>query len=169
MKDYLGNEFLIWLWWMTETAEGLVKLGGDKSEVAVLMDKALDMDCAWGALGKQTLRAEGPTKLAEAGDALATGKWPRKAGLMLAETSGGEAQPWVFTLQADRWIVSSAALPDVADAAVPRDLITARLEMTGQLADTIDGLFKVFLKARVGSGWPTQRKAIREWIVGRRK
>lgn len=172
LKDYLGNEFLIWLWWKLESAEGLIELPAQeqqaKAELVVMIDKSLDMDCAWDALGRQTLRATGPTKLIEAGDALLTGKWPRKAGLMIADTGGGEGLQWELALQADKWIISGATLPENPDATTPREITEHRLTLTRRLAETMDGLLGVFVKARTGGGWPAQKKQIREWIRTRR-
>ncbi len=170
LKDFLGNEFLLWLWWMTETAEGLIDIparpgSGPRRDLAIAFDKLLDTDCAWGVLGSQSLRGSGPTRMAEAGKALVTGKWPRKAGLILADASAGSQ--WELSFQADRWIVSGASLPEVPDAKTPRELIDARLMLTRQLADTIDDLFRVFLQARVATSWPAQRKKIRTWIIDR--
>jgi hypothetical protein len=135
---------------------------GPKREIAVAFDKALDTECAWGVLGKQSLRGSGPTRMAEAAQALVTGKWPRKAGLLLADSTG-QCQ-WELSFQADRWLVSGASLPEVPDAKTPRELIEARLTLTRQLADTIDDLFRVFLKVRVASGWSGQKQKIRKWI-----
>ncbi|MCE9591323.1 MAG: hypothetical protein K8S99_12455 [Planctomycetes bacterium] len=168
MKDFLGNEFLIWLWHRLETQEGVVEAPKPVGEIAVVIDKALDMDCAWGVLGKQTLRADGPTRLVEAGDALATGKWPRKAGLILAN-AGVEGTQHELALQADRWVVSAASIPESAEAQTPRDFLEHRLESIRALAQTLDAMYGVFVQARVGSGWATQRKTIREWVQKRRK
>ncbi|MCX5658715.1 MAG: hypothetical protein NTW19_03210 [Planctomycetota bacterium] len=166
LKDFLGNEFLIWLWWVTETAEGLVEApsatGRGKVDIAIAFDKTLDAECAWGLLGKQSLKAEGPTRLAEAGRALMNGKWPRKAGLILADSTGG--RQWEITLQGDRWLVSGAMLPEVPEAQSTRELIEARLDLTRGLAETLDALYGVFLKARVSGSWASQRTAIRKWI-----
>lgn len=168
LKDYLGNEFLIWLWHRLETQEGVIEAPKPVGEIAVVIDKTLDMDCAWGILGKQTLRAGGPTRLVEAGDALATGKWPRKVGLILAN-AGVEGGQYELNLQGDRWIVSTASIPESPDAQTPREFLEHRLESMRELAQTIDAMFGVFIQSRVGSAWPSQRKAIREWITARRK
>lgn len=167
IKDYLGNEMLLWLWHRTETAEGLVniKLRERDTEIALVIDRSLDMDCAWGVSGKQTLRGEAPTQLAEAAEALLGGKWPRKAGLMLSD---GEHQ-WELTLQADQFSVNSAALPPLEDVDSPRQLIESRLELTTLLAEVIDGLFAAFLAERLSNAWPAQRDAMRDWIVKRRR
>ncbi len=168
LKDFLGNEFLFWLWWITETREGALDATdehGNKHEVFLAIDKALDMDCAWDAGGKQTLRGAGPTRLIEAGDALATGKWPRKVGLILSD---GEHQ-WELGLQGDQWAVSAALLPNPEDAAgnSPREQLEQRLLMARTLAGTLEGMYRTFLTIRTSSQWPTQRSAIRQWITDR--
>ncbi|MFP4144943.1 MAG: hypothetical protein ACOCTI_04890 [Phycisphaeraceae bacterium] len=167
LKDFLGNEFIIWLWWLSETAEGLckVQLGGREDEVFFALDKALDMDCAWGVRGKQTLRGDGPTRLREAGEALATGKWPRKVGLILSD---GEYQ-FELTLQGDRMQVSAAALPEVGEAQSPRELIEGRLLLVRRLADVLDALYGAFVEDRTGGSWSGRRENLRQWIQDRRK
>jgi len=162
LKDFLGNEFLIWLWWQSEAHEGEIEQKGHKLFVAI--DKALDMDCAWDVRGKQTLRANGPTRLNEATEALATGKWPRKMGLMFSD---GKNQ-WELSLQGDQMIVSAAKLPDIDHATGPRELVESRLAYIQQLAEVIDGLYAAFLGDRTGAPWPSMRSTIRRWIADRR-
>ena len=162
LKDFLGNEFLFWLWHTTETGDG--HLDTDAGDTFIAIDKALDMDCAWGPGGKQTLRGDGPTRLAEAGEALRTGKWPRKAGMILSD---GESQ-WELTFQADKLIVTAAALPAIEDAQTPREVIDARVLLIRRLAATLDALYANFLKRRANGSWPATRTAIRDWIQGRR-
>ncbi len=169
LKDFLGNEFLFWLWWLCETKEGTLSATdehGNAHEVFIAIDKALDMDCAWDAGGKQTLRGAGPTRLIEAGDALVTGKWPRKVGLILSD---GEHQ-WELTFQADQWTVSAALLPSIEDAgASPREQLEQRLLLAKTLARTLEGMYRTFLNTRASGSWPTQRSQIRQWITGRLK
>lgn len=193
-KDFLGNELLIWLWWVTENKEGLVDLpnatGKGSFTIAVAIDRAIDMDCAWGVTGKQSLRSNSkpggdsddtnsggggigsdavmvaPTRLPEAREALANGKWPRKLSLILADTADGKQ--WELSLQGDRWMVGSSTLPDSPETGAPREYLEGRLALTRQLASTLDGLYSVFLRQRVASNWPAQRKAIREWIEKRK-
>jgi recombination associated protein RdgC len=168
LKDFLGNEFLFWLWWITETREGTLDMTdehGNKHEVFLAIDKMLDMDCAWDAGGKQTLRGAGPTRLIEAGDALVTGKWPRKVGLILSD---GEHQ-WELGLQGDLWAVSAAMLPTPEDGAgdSPREQLEQRLHLSRLLAGTLEGMYRTFLATRTSSQWPTHSSAIRKWITDR--
>lgn len=163
LKDYLGNEWLLWLWWLTETNDGNIP----DTDLFLAITASLDMECAWGVRGKQSLRGEivggGPTRLPEAGDALAHGKWPRKAGLILSD---GESQ-WELTLQADKLVASSIKLPEIEDAPTPRELLEQRLQLTLAAARALDAAYGAFLKQRTAGGWPTKRDAIRKWIKDR--
>lgn len=162
LKDFLGNEFLFWLWYATETGDG--HLDTEAGDTFIAIDKTLDMDCAWGPGGKQTLRGDGPTRLAEAGEALRTGKWPRKVGMILSD---GESQ-WELAFQADKLIITAAVLPAIEDAQTPREVIEARVLLIRRLATTLDSLYAMFLQQRVTGGWPATRATIRSWIKDRR-
>ncbi|MEM1109344.1 MAG: hypothetical protein AAGH99_11730 [Planctomycetota bacterium] len=166
LKDYLGNEFLLWLWWHGEKERESPTIKTESAgDVFVALDKALDMDCAWDLTGKQTLRGDNPTRLPEAGDALTTGKWPRKAGLILADAE----HQWQLTLQGDQFVVSGAALPEIEDVETARELIERRLELIVGLSDTLNALFTTFLARRASGPWPNDRNVIKSWIKDRQK
>lgn len=164
-KDFLGNEFLIWLWWMIEAEEGLIST--NIGEIAVIIDAVLDMDCAWDATGKQSLRATGPARLPEARKALEFGKWPRKAGLILAH----RGEQWSLTLQADRFLFTGVKLPkpegDDAPKS-PREEIEQRLNSLEQLDRTMLALYHAFLRTRFDPTWSGVRERISKWIRGER-
>jgi len=172
--DFLGNELLIWLWRRVETVGSEMDIplpDGASTTIGVAMDRSLEMECAWDVTGKQTLRSApdgiAPIRLPEAADALATGKWPRKAGLIIAE--GG--QQWSLTLQADRWLVSACRLPapdDEAEFESPREEAEWRIEHTRRIDALLLGLFHAFLDQRASSAWETERSEIRDWIASRR-
>ncbi|MFW6337196.1 MAG: hypothetical protein ACOC3G_08715 [Phycisphaeraceae bacterium] len=158
LKDFLGNEALLWLWHHTETSDEPIETATDP--VHVFLDRSLEMDCAWDAGGKQTLKGDGPTRLAEAGEALRTGKWPRKAGLTLSD---GESQ-WSLTWQADKTHASAVQLPDVEEAQSPREVVDMRLQNLRKLLELLDGIYQTFLETRTSGRWPTVRSEITQWI-----
>ncbi|MFI4859833.1 MAG: hypothetical protein ACIAXF_04025 [Phycisphaerales bacterium JB063] len=161
LKDFLGNEFLTWLWWHCEVKEGIVET--EMGELFVTITKTLDMDCAWEIGGKQTLRCDKPTSLPEADDALRTGKWPRKVGLLLSD---GEHH-WELTLQGDQLNTSAAQLPDIEDAQTDREVTEQRLALTGALSRSVNALYAAFLKQRTATGWAGKRETISAWIKQR--
>ncbi|MBI1336695.1 MAG: hypothetical protein GC164_07010 [Phycisphaera sp.] len=168
-KDFLGNEFVFWLWSTLESRHGLANAieDGQDVELAGVIDKAIDLECGWGVLGKVSIKAEGPTRLAETHAAITTGKFPRRIGLTLADPR--DHQQWELSLQADLWQVSAAVLPKIEEANSPRELIEQRLQLIRLLAGHLDGLFAAFLKQRLSPGWSTRRDAIRAWLRDRRK
>ena len=91
-KDFLGNEFLLWLWHETQKT-GVIETSA--GHTTVMFDRTLQLDCVFGQTGKDTLTATGPTRMPEAIDALRSGKAPRKAGLIVDCPAGQ------FNLNAD--------------------------------------------------------------------
>jgi len=166
-KDFLGNEFLLWLWCITETGEGLIETpaasAGGVGEVAVVIDRSLELDCAWGITGRTSLRGEAPTRRAEATKALQHGKWLRRCGLIVA--AGG--QQWQLDLQGDRFAVSSAILPPIEKAETQREETEQRLALTLELDRVLVALYETFLRVRVSSDWLLWQERIGDWIAAR--
>jgi hypothetical protein len=105
-KDFLGNEFLLWLW---HEADGRTGIVGTESagDVTVYIDRSLDLDCAYGQTGRDTLKGDGPSRMPEARDALRSGKLPRKAGMVL-DANGLQ---YSLTFNPEGFAVGSAKLP----------------------------------------------------------
>lgn len=161
-RDFLGNVFLLWLWWNAEAREGVIETS--KVPVAVVIDKVVDVECPWGVGGKASLRGPLPTQSPEATKALQAGKWPRKLGLLLA----AHGQEFECVLQGDRFAVSGLKLQGVSEAAkTPRLETEERLDQIGTFDAVLMGLYEHFLSERFGKGWPSRRQQISEWIVTR--
>lgn len=157
-KEFLGNEFLLWLWKEAETHAGIIELT-DRTDATVMIDRSLDLDCAYGQTGKDSLRGDGPTKMPEARDALRSGKLPRKAGMIL-DTSG---EQYAFNFSAEGLAFGSAKLPEIqADNA--RQLVEERIEHIGTMCRAIDDLFAKFLKLRCSGAWSGWVTDCRKWI-----
>lgn len=161
-KDFLGNEFMLWLWCVTELEEGLVQTAA--GTVAVVIDRVLDLDCAWGVTGRTALRGAAPTRSPEAAKALQYGKWPRRMGLIVA---GGDGRQWQLDLQGDRFAVSGATLPEIDEVRSVREIHEQRIERVLELDGLLTALYQTFLRARIGGGWTAHRERIAEWIVRR--
>jgi len=162
-KDYLGNEFMLWLWHDADRHDGYVKIGED--EIAVMFDRSLDLDCAYGATGKTSLKSTGPTKMPEAAEALRTGKLPRKCGLTI-ESGGAQ---YAFSLAAESLAVSGLKLPDVPEAETPRVLFEERIGQLREFGRLLDRIYDQFLQQRAGAGWEGVTLGIRKWITGSRR
>ncbi|HEX4056190.1 MAG TPA: hypothetical protein VHX86_18170 [Tepidisphaeraceae bacterium] len=158
-KDFLGNEFLLWLWHEADQRDGTIET--DSGDAAIFIDKLLDLDCAYGITGRDSLHGDGASRMPEARDALRTGKLPRKAGLILDFSN----QQFNFTFNAESFSVTSAKLPNVEEADTPRTLFEERVALMRDLWKGIDSLFAAFLKRRCSTAWESQTTAIRKWIL----
>jgi len=162
-SDFIGNEFLLWLWWRCERDEGVVDTA-EAGSVALAVERSLDMQCAWDATGKQSLTADGVARAPEARVGLKNGKWPRKAGLIVA--AGGEQ--FELTLQADRFILTGVKVEKPEeDIGSPRELVEHRLGQVRTLDEALVGVYDAFLRERTASGWTTRRDRIGAWMRGR--
>jgi len=159
-KDFFGNEFLLWLWHESETRDGSIA-AESAGEVAVFIDRTLDLDCAYGQSGRDLFRATGPGKMPEAREALRSGKIPRRLGMVLDAFK----QQFTFAFNAENFAFSSVKLPDVEEAQTPRVLFEERIALLRDLCRAADALYETFLKVRCSSAWEARVAAIRRWIL----
>jgi hypothetical protein len=158
--DYLGNEFLVWIWHTLQNDSDSIKLS-DGSFVTVMLAKTLTLDCPRGEMGRDHLTDDEPIRLPEAFRALQAGKLPRKAGMVLVR----HGVQYELTLQAETLAVSGAGLPkpDVPRLS-PHETRLARLDSLRHLTQTLDLLFQAYLTRRTSSNWTTELGRIRRWL-----
>jgi hypothetical protein len=155
---HLGNEFLLWLWFVLEDEGDTLSLA-DGSEVAVMLVRTLALECPRGLSGSETIRSDGPTRLPEARRAIQAGKLPRQAGLILVRHDNQVE----LTLQAETLAVGGAKLP-AGEEGEERTRLEERVSRLRHLIETVDLLFGVFLKRRLGSDWPTELACMQRWL-----
>ena len=109
-RDFLGNEFLLWLWYQTDMRSDTIALADD-SEATVMIARTLTLECPRGQTGHETISSEGPSRLPEARRAIQSGKLPRKAGLTVVRH---DAQ-YELALHAETLAVASAKMPNLPD------------------------------------------------------
>jgi hypothetical protein len=158
-RDFLGNEFLVWLWHTLQNVGDTIDLA-DGSDVAVMLTKTLTLDCPFGQTGCDSLRDEGPTRLPEALRALQAGKLPRKVGLILVR----HGQQYELTLQAETMAVNGLALP--RPEGLSRDEAkVARVDLLREGVETLDLLLDAFRRRRTGPDWKSDLGRIRGWLT----
>jgi hypothetical protein len=162
--DFLGNEFLLWLWWRFETQSDTITLPDD-SEVTGMFARTLSLQCPRDESGKETITAESPVRLPEAAKAIRTGKLPRKAGLTLVRNG----QQYELTLQAETFTISGAKIrveetEDAGDAAEAQGVLEDRIESVRELHETVALLFRAFCGRRVGKEWSGELEQMRHWL-----
>ena len=158
-RDFVGNEFLLWLWFVLETQSDTLKLA-DNSEVTVMLAKTLTLECPRGQTGHETITSEGPTRLPEARRAIQAGKMPRKVGMILVRH---DAQ-YELTLHAESLAVGSAKLPP-PEAEEERARLEERATQIRDLIETLDLLFDAFGRVRFGPDWPQELVKMQKWLA----
>ncbi len=159
--DFLGNDFLLWLWWRWETQGDTISLP-DGSDVTGMFARTLALECPQGESGKGTITAEDPTQLPEAAQAIRSGKLPRKAGLILVR----HGVQYELMLQAESFAVGSAKI-QVDEEAEGRGIMEDRIENLRVMKETLDLLLQAFCARRVGKEWAGDLKQMRSWLKGK--
>jgi hypothetical protein len=157
-RDFLGNEFLLWLWFYLETEGDTLKLMDD-SEATVMLARTLSLECPRGQTGRESIQSEGPTRLPEAHRAIQAGKLPRKVGLTVVRH---DAQ-YELTLQAETLAVNSARLP-VPEGDDDHARHVERVNQIRHLNETLDLLYNAFGERRFNPDWPKELSRIRKWL-----
>jgi hypothetical protein len=156
--DFLGNEFLLWLWWRWETQSDTITLPDD-SELTGMLARTLSLQCPRGESGKETITAEAPARLPEAVQAIRSGKLPRKAGLILVRCG----EQYELVLQAETFSVSGARI-QTEETTEERGVLEDRIERLRGLNETIDLLFGAFCARRIGKSWSGELDQMRHWL-----
>jgi hypothetical protein len=158
--DFLGNEFLLWLWWRWETQSDTITLP-DGSEVTGMFARTLCLQCPRDESGKETITSESPVHLPEAVQAIHTGKLPRKAGLTLVR----QGEQYDLTLQAETFAISGAKIQtEDTETVEGQGILERRIESVRSLHETVDLLFRVFCDRRIGKDWASELQQMRRWL-----
>lgn len=160
-KDFIGNEFLMWLWHEAGNKGGEIRLGDHAA--TVMFSKSMDLDCAYGQSGKTGLKFETPTEMPEAMDALRSGKVPRKGGLTVAL----HGQLYTMNIGAEVLAFGGLKLPEVEKADSPRVLFEERITLLRDFVKGFDQMYDAFLKQRTSDGWQANVEQMRRWIGGK--
>ncbi|MGE3805804.1 MAG: hypothetical protein AB7K24_14105 [Gemmataceae bacterium] len=156
--SYLGNEFLLWLWFYLEVEDDVIGLP-DGSEVTVMLARSLALECPRGDTGSESIRSDAPVKLPEARQAIRGGKLPRRAGMTLVRHD----QQYDLTLRAETLGVGSAKLPPI-EGNEERARLEDRVNQVRHLIETIELLYHAFLERRVADGWDDELERMQRWL-----
>jgi hypothetical protein len=157
-RDFVGNEFLLWLWYQCDDESAEFKLL-DGSEATVFLARTLTLECPRGQTGHETITHEGPTRLPEAMRAIQSGKMPRKCGITLVRHD----VQYEFTLHAESLAVSGAKIP-VPEEDDDRARLEARAQQIRDLIESLDLLFDAFGRVRFSSDWPKELAKMQKWL-----
>jgi hypothetical protein len=159
-RDFLGNEFLLWLWYHTDVESDTIALG-DGSEVTVMPARTLTLECPLGQTGHETISSDGPTRLPESRRAIQSGKLPRKIGLTLVRHD----QQYELTVHAETLAVGAGKLPAMDESITEaRAKLDERATQIRSFIETLDLLFDAFGQKRFGKEWETVLAGMQKWL-----
>ncbi len=159
--EFLGKEFLAWLWYRTETEKGSFKLG-DKT-VDIWFDGKITLQ-GENEKGLETVTCSGESQsMKEARFALAENKEVVQATLVL---DMGDNQ-WHFVLDS-LWLnfktfKAPKVIQDKKDD--PDGLFYEKMFLIEEAVSAIDGIYTEFLKLRISPEWSGEElPALSQWI-----
>ena len=158
-RDFLGNEFLLWLWYFTDHESDTITLS-DNSDLTVMIARSLTLECPRGQTGHETISHEGPTRLPESRRAIQSGKLPRKAGLTLVRH---DAQ-YELAIHAETLAVASAKMPPPSEDVDARGKLNERSDQVRALVETLDLLYDAFGQKRFGKEWEGELAGMQKWL-----
>ncbi|MCI0703633.1 MAG: hypothetical protein L0241_21335 [Planctomycetia bacterium] len=159
-RDFIGNEFLLWLWYYTDVESDTITLA-DNSELTMMLARTLTLECPRGQTGYETISSEGPTRLPEARRAIQSGKLPRKVGLTLVRHS----EQYELTLHAETLAVAGAKLPPPDESITEaRAKLEERANQIRGLIETLDLLYDAFGRRRFGKEWEKELLGMQKWL-----
>jgi hypothetical protein len=162
-RDFVGNEFLLWLWYQCDDESAEFKLL-DYSVATVFLARTLTLECPRGQTGHETITHEGPTRLPEALRAIQSGKMPRKCGITLVRHD----VQYEFTLHAESLAVSAAKIPPPEEED-DRARLEGRAQQLRDLIETLDLLFDAFGQVRFSADWPKELAKMQKWLGRERR
>jgi hypothetical protein len=161
-SESLGQDFLTWLWFHSETRGGTVTLE-DGGEFAVALEGPLLFVLEGEGAHEAILRRGAPLVSAEAKTALLAGKKLRAARLLLVRGDEG----WRGALDAEEFVFRGVALPK-GEKLDPVSRFQERMGALDLFRRAVLGYFDLFLDERAdGARWRETLKAIHRWVSGR--
>jgi len=158
--DFLGNEFLLWLWYVADCTGTDTLALPDGSEVVFMFSGGVKVEDPRGQTGHGTMNSESAVRLPEARAAVRAGKLPRKAALTLVRHD----DQFSVILQAETLAVTSGKVPNAPGDVNGRAREEHRLQAVRDLCETLDQVYAAFLGLRLSKAWELELAEVRAWL-----
>ena len=159
--EFLGAEFITWLWYCEEAQSGIFDLGGDLGQIEVGFEDRLTMSSAAIDEQEDSFKGGRPTSSIEAKMALRLGKLAKQAKIRIAQGD----QEWLFTLRESPLMMSAIKLPEIMTKGGQTQFFE-RMFLLEHLERIYKALFQIFLEERLGESWESETlPQIRQWVA----
>lgn len=161
---HLGSEFLLWLWWTSENADGqVIDVPAPVGRVTVWVDDRLAFRQPSDLKVTAVVTGENPALAPEARAALSGGKVLQDLRLGLKR----DDREYAVTLRGAALDVAGLKLPQ-ALADRTDEAVADRMFLVEELQLVLAGLFTEFARARASDAWNrTTMPALRAWLTAR--
>ncbi len=157
--EFLGREFLLWLWYRSEEGFGRVT-GASGREFDLWVDDRLLLIGEGGGPQRFDLKGGAPASSATARTALLEGRSVGAARFGLRE---GEVE-FHFELHADLSL-RGVKLPELLENVESGEEVRERMDELEDLQSRLDDLFEAFIQHRLHESWETAAAPkIRTWL-----
>ena len=160
--EFLGNEFLVWLWFRSETDSGLFDLG-DKGTAELWFDGKITLQSETER-GVETITCASETpNMKEARFALAEDKRIIQAAIKLDISD----DQWSFILDSTWMNFKTFKSPRVIQDREedPDGIFYEKMFLIEKAVSVMDEIYRSFMKLRVSPEWETEeRPALVKWI-----
>ena len=161
----LGQDFLTWLWYKTETIGNNAFQTKEGRHFTAHMEQRI---CVQGGEGESldTATVSGPmSELREARLGLATGKKVTRALIRFER----ESETWQVTLKAEDFSLSGLKTPTMEKTTAkdedPDALFLEKMYLLEACTEMLDILYLEFLKTRLSPHWDDEVSQVRKWIA----
>lgn len=159
-RGFVGNEFLLWLWFNCDDDSGTISLP-DGSTATVFLSKTLTLECPRGQGGKEVFTHEGPTRLSEAMQAIRSGKLPRRSGMIVVRHD----RQYELVLGAETFAITGAKIPKPEEDGLDNHgRRQARVDGLRSMMDAMDLLYLTFCRVRFSAAWTEQLSRMQRWL-----
>jgi hypothetical protein len=160
-RNFLGREFLTWLWFKSETQNHKVTIK-NIGEFQLFIDNKIILSSASGSVRENSLKGNSPAYAREAGTALSSGKMLSEAKFILQN----QELHWSFSISAEDLSLRSVRLPNVTKEN-SKEHFAQRIAYGKMLNDIIDELYKEYMNLRLTSGFKEEAILIQDWLVAK--
>jgi hypothetical protein len=158
--DFLGNEFLLWLWFKGYRQTDTLRVT-DGTEVTWMFSGGVRLEHPVRS-DNDTINAASAVHKPQAMQALQSGYLPRKAALTLVRQN----QQFSCKLNAETLAITGLKLPKPDDSVTEaRARIEDRLGTLRDFIETFDLLYHHFVGLRLSSLWASERRDMAGWLA----
>lgn len=158
--EFLGAEFLTWLWYRSDVQDGMFHGGDEVGPFEVWFDDKLVVKSEIADAQENIFKGGHPTSSQEARTALRLGKLASEARLRVVRG----AQEWSFGIKGKTLALSGLKLPAVLSRE-DDEKFYERMLLVEQVEAMMQSLYTTFARLRTGDAWEADElPAIRRWI-----